>query len=108
MPACIHPTTSAPPIHNPQSTIQPRPTDRPTHQPIIHATPTPSKKHTRTQNSNLVLEADREARRAAGEATGEVETWDERKLAGKRMGDRVVGRTRAPEVEDRLKKAKEK
>jgi hypothetical protein len=55
-----------------------------------------------------VLEADREARRAAGEATGEVETWDERKLAGKRMGDRVAGRTRAPEVEDRLKKAKEK
>lgn len=54
-----------------------------------------------------MLEADREARRAAGEATGEVETWDERKLSGKRMGDRV-GRTRAPEVEERLKKAKEK
>jgi hypothetical protein len=54
-----------------------------------------------------VLEADREARRAAGEATGEVETWDDKKLAGKRMGDRVA-RARGPEVEERMKKAKEK
>ncbi len=75
------------------------PTDRLT-KPTLPPLPQP-------QNSNLVLEADREARRAAGEATGEVETWDDRKLAGKRMGDRV-GLTRAPEVEDRMKKAKEK
>ena len=60
-----------------------------------------------TQNSNLVLEADREARRRTDEATGEVETWDEGKLAGKKMGDRVA-RTRAPEIEERLKKSKEK
>ena len=63
--------------------------------------------HTYIQNSNLVLEADREARRRTDEATGEVETWDESKLAGKRMGDRVA-RTRAPEIEERLKKSKEK
>lgn len=59
------------------------------------------------QNSNLVLEAEREKRRP-DEATGEVETWDEKKLAGMRMGDRVRSSTRAPEVEEKLKKARDK
>ncbi len=65
------------------------------------------KKYDYKANSSLVLQADRETRRRTDEATGEVEVWDEGKLAGKRMGDRV-GRTRAPEVEERLKKSKEK
>ena len=67
---------------------------------------TPSS-HLAPQNSNLVLEADRDSRRRTDEATGEVETWDEAKLAGKRMGDRV-DRNRAPEVEEKLKKNREK
>lgn len=69
------------------------------------------KKYDYKANSNLVLEADRSGdggRRRKDEGTGEVEVWDEAKLAGKRMGDRVGGRTRAPEVEERLKKSKEK
>ncbi|EWM22383.1 u5 small nuclear ribonucleoprotein helicase [Nannochloropsis gaditana] len=69
------------------------------------------KKYDYTANSNLVLEADRGegGRRRHDEATGEVEVWDEKKLSGKRMGDRVGGgRTRAPEVEERLQRSKEK
>lgn len=60
-----------------------------------------------SQNSNLVLEADREARRRTDEATGEVETWDEQKLAGKRMGDRVM-RQRPENLEAKLKAVKSK
>jgi hypothetical protein len=56
-----------------------------------------------------VLEADRESRRRPDEATGEVETWDDKKLAKLKMGERVMrGGTRAPEVEEKLKKSREK
>lgn len=41
------------------------------------------------QNSNLVLEADRESRRRSDEATGEVESLVG-KMSGKKMGDRVA------------------
>lgn len=54
-----------------------------------------------------MLEADRESRRRTDEATGEVETWDEKKLSGLRMGDRVR-RDRPAELEDRLKKHRDK
>eukprot|EP00602_Paraphysomonas_sp_CaronLab_P009686 CAMPEP_0185022718 /NCGR_PEP_ID=MMETSP1103-20130426/5423_1 /TAXON_ID=36769 /ORGANISM="Paraphysomonas bandaiensis, Strain Caron Lab Isolate" /LENGTH=2181 /DNA_ID=CAMNT_0027554929 /DNA_START=20 /DNA_END=6565 /DNA_ORIENTATION=+ len=54
-------------------------------------------------NSNLVLEADREVRRRADEATGEVETLHG-KLGSVRMGDRLE-RDKHEDLNDRIKKA---
>ncbi|CAM9911870.1 unnamed protein product, partial [Phaeothamnion confervicola] len=58
-------------------------------------------------NSNLVLEVDRESRRrGAAEPTGEVESlWG--KTRTMQMGDRVA-KVRRPELEEKLKKSKEK
>jgi hypothetical protein len=58
------------------------------------------------QNSNLVLEADREARGRREEATGEVEVWNAQRLGSMRMGDRLAGRSRPAEVEEKLKKSR--
>ena len=58
------------------------------------------------QNSNLVLEADRESRRRSDEATGEVESlWG--KLGSKKMGDRVQ-QTKPKELQDKLQKMRKK
>ncbi|CAM9294568.1 unnamed protein product, partial [Chrysoparadoxa australica] len=54
-------------------------------------------------NSNLVLQAERDKRSRAGEATGEVESLHG-KTRGMRMGDKVV-KERAPEFAEKLKKA---
>jgi hypothetical protein len=56
------------------------------------------------QNSNLVLEADRESRRRGDEATGEVESLVG-KMAGKKMGDRVH---HAKPTESKLSKLRNK
>jgi pre-mRNA-splicing helicase BRR2 len=56
-------------------------------------------------NSNLVLTAERD-KRGSGDPTGEVES-----LTGKlqyRMGDKAGGGSRAPELEEKMKKAKAK
>ena len=57
-------------------------------------------------NSNLVLEADREVRRRADEATGEVESLHG-KLGEVRMGDRL-DRENHEDLSSRIKKAQTK
>ena len=58
------------------------------------------------QNSNLVLEADRETRRRNDEGTGEVESLVG-KMGSRRMGDKVQ-RGRPPELEARVEKLRKK
>eukprot|EP00618_Florenciella_parvula_P005286 CAMPEP_0119520918 /NCGR_PEP_ID=MMETSP1344-20130328/36790_1 /TAXON_ID=236787 /ORGANISM="Florenciella parvula, Strain CCMP2471" /LENGTH=98 /DNA_ID=CAMNT_0007558847 /DNA_START=178 /DNA_END=471 /DNA_ORIENTATION=+ len=58
-------------------------------------------------NSNLVLTADRDKRRPADEATGEVESLHG-KIQNQRMGDKSRPGTGGAELEEKLKKAKAK
>ena len=60
-------------------------------------------------NSNLVLEADRDARRRGAEPTGEVETlWG--RMGTMKMGDRAAGggTVKTTELDDKMKKSKAK
>jgi pre-mRNA-splicing helicase BRR2 len=54
-------------------------------------------------NSNLVLTAERDKRRDASEPTGEVESLHGR--ISYRMGDKANQGTKAPELEEKIKKA---
>ena len=63
--------------------------------------------HPNRSNSNLVLTADRDKRRPADEATGEVESLHG-KLGTQRMGDKATAGSGGAEVEEKLKKAKAK
>jgi pre-mRNA-splicing helicase BRR2 len=65
-----------------------------------------SKLYQYRENSNLVLEADREVRRRVDEATGEVETLHG-KLGSVRMGDRL-DRENHEDLSDRIRKAHSK
>lgn len=57
-------------------------------------------------NSNLVLTAERDKRRDASEPTGEVESLHGR--IAYRMGDKAAAGGKAPDLEEKMKKAKER